>query len=173
VGTIGRRRGPRSGWGRRLWRRSVVLPVLIGLLALSVAGCGGGGRTIRGWVNMSPVDNFERLDWLDALAGLSPGSDGALPLTPCVGPTRLKLKGLEGATVTIRDASDKIVATATLGPGALNFADDVRCEFEFSAERVAASDFYTFAIGSRNPVTVSADELEHAGWTVTLQVRGG
>ena len=122
---------------------------------------------------MAPTDTWQRLDWLQAVADQSPGTDGTLPFKPCTGPGGARVKLLEGTTVTIRDASDKIVASAALDPGSLVYGSDVACSFPFKAEGVPASDFYTVSVGSHNPVTVSTKDLESSGWTVTIQSGGG
>ncbi|OXM43407.1 hypothetical protein [Amycolatopsis alba] len=66
----------------------------------------------------------------------------------------------EGASVTVRDSADTIVAAGVLEFGAISPLNVSICEFRFRISGVpTGSKFFTVAVSGSNPATVSADDL--------------
>lgn len=79
-----------------------------------------------------------------------------------------------GTTITVKDSAGKIVATSSLSMGiTTNLGMNGSCLFTFEVDRVPASDFYTIEIGSRKPLTYSAEELKKQDWKLTLALGMG
>ncbi|WP_410652106.1 hypothetical protein [Amycolatopsis sp. cmx-4-54] len=74
----------------------------------------------------------------------------------------------EGASVTIRDSANAIVAAGVLEFGAISPSNVAVCEFNFRIPGVpTGSKFFTVAVGSGAPAPVSSDDLFGPG--VVLQ----
>lgn len=66
----------------------------------------------------------------------------------------------EGASVTIRDSANAIVAAGALEFGAISPSNRSTCEFKFRIPGVpTGSRFFTVAVGTGAPATVSSDDL--------------
>ncbi len=74
-----------------------------------------------------------------------------------------------GAEVLLLDQSK-----STVGKGTLTYSDpkyvDGACQFDFVIANVLPAAFYSIQIGLHGGPTWSADELDAAGWVVTLSL---
>jgi hypothetical protein len=69
-----------------------------------------------------------------------------------------------GLTVTVKDASGKIIATSRLVDDDAN-SPAGKCSYTFAVQ-VPDADFYAFEVGHRGELTYSRDELEGMDWDV-------
>ena|GEM_PF-2469736 len=79
----------------------------------------------------------------------------------------------EGAQVTIKDESNKLIATGKLGKGATaDIGFGGACAFPFSVTNVPTATFYTIEVGSRKGITYSAKEIQDKNWQVNISLGG-
>lgn len=134
--------------------------VLAALTLLAAAGCSTSTsnvepHTLRGTLTLNP----------DAIGAWAEGA-------PCGGGGGYSdLQG--GAAAVVRDANSATVAQTELEPGELQMSmvsdselsigvepEPLACRLSFSVEVPATSDFYEVSIGSRDPVPLTADEMD-------------
>lgn len=74
-----------------------------------------------------------------------------------------------GTEVVVRDGDGSILATAALEQGSRAIQSSV-CVFAFTVGGLPEADFYTVAVGRRGDLTYSFDDLEQAGWFISLEL---
>lgn len=158
---------------RRAFTRnlSLVVPLAIGV---GIVACGSGsdgeggsdrtptgGNTINGSITIT--DTFQVIG---IVPGTNPKGD------PCFTSTYGGYDDIQvGAQVLVRDASDKIIGTGSLGNGGgVPHGDSAWCAFPFTVDRLPEADFYSIEVTHRKPLTYSRDELEALNWTVDLKL---
>jgi hypothetical protein len=81
----------------------------------------------------------------------------------------------QGTQVTVYDAAGKVIATGSLGQGAVNETEGplpTGCAFVFSV-RVPASDYYGFEVSHRGKVTFTRSQVEADEVKLILGTTGG
>lgn len=128
--------------------------VVIGAVALAVAGAGLGVAlasspstvTLHGGMAIMPAsDSYEFGENFSVTGKSCEGTGGYSDLAP-------------GASVTIHDASGKVIATGTLGKGV--GASGIGCILQWRISNVPKSNFYGVEISHRGTVTFSSKRVK-------------
>ena len=173
--------------GQRL--KGTVIGMVLIVAVAAISGCGGGGSsrvTAHGTVTLSEPIDSGGVTGDPTIASPGSGFDTCQGTDPYgdVAP---------GATVTVRDAGDKIVGLGQLGsaPPRIRYSDGssklesalpqngaqgydpalwtgtIVCSLPFSIRDVAGgSKFYTVEVAHRSRVTLPAGDLSHIALTV-------
>jgi hypothetical protein len=85
----------------------------------------------------------------------------------------------DGAQVVVKDDTGATIAVGELGPGelyAVPSGGDPEpgqpgyCRFDLTVLNVPDSDFYEIAVGTREGITYSREEMEDASWELELSL---
>lgn len=77
----------------------------------------------------------------------------------------------EGSQVTVKDESNKLIATGNLGKGATaDIGFGGACVFPLSVVNVPVATFYTIEVGTRKGITYSAKEMQDKNWQVNISL---
>ena len=135
-------------------------------MAAVVVGCGGPNatpvrRTITGTFDLVTMSGV-------IIPGGAP--DGGIGCAGSGGYSDVQ----EGMGITVKDESGKILATGTLGKGALGpgFSEtNPICRFLFTITNVPdTATFYSVEAGRRGATTYSHEDMVANNWTVALQI---
>lgn len=74
----------------------------------------------------------------------------------------------QGASVSVRNGSDKIVATTTLSDGTMISGSE--CEFSYALESVPKSDIYQVEVSKRGNVPYSYNDIKDKDFVVNLEI---
>lgn len=148
-------------------RRIGGVPVLVVVGAVALGALGAGlFFGLRGDDEPAPVTIAGAIT-VEGYRNISETSSGS-----CVGRNGFDdIK--KGAGVTITDAGGRTIGTGRLAEGgAINAVNGRACVLGFTAENVAASDFYGVEVSSRGVVTFNAADVAEGASGVQLTLGG-
>lgn len=78
----------------------------------------------------------------------------------------------QGAGVTLRDDTGRIIATSALSSGVLRTEDLTKpyCAFSFVISNIPEVPFYSVEVSHRGQVTASLAEMRTSGWRFALEL---
>ena len=80
---------------------------------------------------------------------------------------------VEGAQVIVRNANDKIIGIAKLGPGQIHnlVGESYDCDLPFRTPKVPKTSIYGIEVGQgRGPALFNRSELQRESWRATITV---
>ena len=75
----------------------------------------------------------------------------------------------DGASVTVKDESGKVIGVSPLLVGTVDSANDSICRMPFSV-KVPKTNFYTISIGRRGEITQSYQQLVGKSWKIEFSI---